>query len=218
MTQRLYTPAEDSTWHADLHTQGERDLVATIAQRLNLAYRVQGEKTFLGHRAPDARPALKPAPHESVMKSRMGTHDLHAIIAGGRLAAFDREGKAVFTCEARTRGSDGGPDVQGGDTPPGLYKAGLITWTRRDEPLHIQHSYGPVFIDLVEQEAQEARRGRAGVGHHGGGTGLPNPLAARQGWMPTHGCVRSQNEDVLEWAEMVEKVQRSGGTVWYSVK
>ncbi|MFI0609926.1 MAG: hypothetical protein ACH37Z_18780, partial [Anaerolineae bacterium] len=180
---RLFTPAEDSSWHTPLATQSEEQLVAVIADRLKLAYRVQGDKTFLGHAPPDARPALKPAPNPSVMKTRMGTHDLHAVIDNGRMAAFNRDGKSIFSCEARTRGSNGGPEVQGGDTPPGLYKAGLITWTRRDEPLHIQHSYGPVFIDLVEQESQEASRGRAGVGHHGGGTGLANPLAARQGWM-----------------------------------
>ena len=31
---------------------------------------------------------------------------------------------------------------------------------------------------------------------HGGGTGLSQPLAPRQGWRPTLGCTRAQNEDV----------------------
>jgi hypothetical protein len=33
---------------------------------------------------------------------------------------------------------------------------------------------------------------------HGGGTGLEDPLAPRQGWKPTLGCTRAQNEDVEE--------------------
>lgn len=31
---------------------------------------------------------------------------------------------------------------------------------------------------------------------HGGGTGLADPLAPRQGWVPTYGCTRAQNMDV----------------------
>lgn len=30
---------------------------------------------------------------------------------------------------------------------------------------------------------------------HGGGSGLPDPFAPRQGWTPTLGCLRMQNED-----------------------
>lgn len=30
---------------------------------------------------------------------------------------------------------------------------------------------------------------------HGGGSGLDDPLAAQQGWYPTLGCLRMQNED-----------------------
>ena len=30
---------------------------------------------------------------------------------------------------------------------------------------------------------------------HGGGSGLEDPFAPRQGWVPTYGCLRMQNED-----------------------
>ncbi|MNS94210.1 hypothetical protein D3C72_1284210 [compost metagenome] len=33
---------------------------------------------------------------------------------------------------------------------------------------------------------------------HGGGSGLKDPFAPRQGWKPTLGCTRAQNEDVQE--------------------
>jgi RHS repeat-associated protein len=36
-------------------------------------------------------------------------------------------------------------------------------------------------------------RGRA---IHGGGSGLSDPFAPRQGWVPTFGCTRGQNEDI----------------------
>jgi hypothetical protein len=43
---------------------------------------------------------------------------------------------------------------------------------------------------------------------HGGGTGLPEPLASRQGWKPTKGCTRAQNEDVEKLCSMSEEWQR----------
>jgi RHS repeat-associated protein len=50
-------------------------------------------------------------------------------------------------------------------------------------------SFGP--NDIVQTD--DTARGRW---IHGGGKGLANPLADRQGWMPTHGCTRMQNEDI----------------------
>lgn len=38
---------------------------------------------------------------------------------------------------------------------------------------------------------------------HGGGTGLKDPRAPRQGWKPTMGCTRMQNEDIQELVDMV---------------
>jgi RHS repeat-associated protein len=40
---------------------------------------------------------------------------------------------------------------------------------------------------------------------HGGGTGLKDPRAARQGWKPTLGCTRAQNEDVEKLCAMSEQ-------------
>ncbi len=51
---------------------------------------------------------------------------------------------------------------------------------------------GEWFIPLL------AVAGRSGIGIHGGGSGLGTPFAPRQGWIPTHGCLRVQNED-LKW-------------------
>jgi RHS repeat-associated protein len=44
---------------------------------------------------------------------------------------------------------------------------------------------------------------------HGGGTGLPDPLAPRQGWKPTLGCTRMQNEDIQNLVDYVRQVQKA---------
>ena len=42
---------------------------------------------------------------------------------------------------------------------------------------------------------------------HGGGSGLPDPLSARQGWRSTQGCTRAQNEDVEQLCRKSEQWQ-----------
>ena len=43
---------------------------------------------------------------------------------------------------------------------------------------------------------------------HGGGSGLQDPLAPRQGWVPTFGCTRTQNEDIQDIVNQVRAVKR----------
>lgn len=42
---------------------------------------------------------------------------------------------------------------------------------------------------------------------HGGGTGLPDPYAPQQGWRPTEGCTRAQNEDIETLCDAIEAYQ-----------
>jgi hypothetical protein len=44
---------------------------------------------------------------------------------------------------------------------------------------------------------------------HGGGSGLLDPYARRQGWKPTEGCTRAQNEDIEALCDAIEDYQRS---------
>jgi RHS repeat-associated protein len=62
--------------------------------------------------------------------------------------------------------------------------------------------YGPygTYIDTGDPRGRDI---------HGGGTGLPNPFAARQGWMRTHGCTRGQNEDVQELNRIISRFLRN---------
>lgn len=40
---------------------------------------------------------------------------------------------------------------------------------------------------------------------HGGGTGLPDTQADRQGWKETRGCTRGQNADVIELGKKINE-------------
>ena len=43
---------------------------------------------------------------------------------------------------------------------------------------------------------------------HGGGTGLRNPYAEKQGWLPTKGCTRAQNGDLEKFAKIIKEFRR----------
>lgn len=152
------------------------------------------------------------------IKQLMKSGDFHAVVGNGYMGVYNRGGQLLWRCEARTAGVEGpSVDVVGGDTPPGLYRAGAVIWTQPTETQRVWRAYGYVFVDLEEQENQEASRGRAGVGVHGGGSILGNPLADRQGWAATYGCVRLQNEDARRFGHLVEDSQKVGHNVWVTV-
>lgn len=154
------------------------------------------------------------------MRPVMKPNDIHIVLSHARRTAkaFVPGGKLLWKAAALTEGVADDVDLPGGDTPMGLYKCGLITKTQPDEPAHIWASYGPWFIDLIDLENQETGRGRAGIGMHGGGTGLANPLADDQPLIATHGCVRWKNGFLRRaLIPLVHDVQKQGGTVYVTV-
>lgn len=158
------------------------------------------------------KPALKP-------------NDLHVIVNDwesryiGEAKCYSANGKLLWSIPALCKGVEGSRwDVRSGDTPPGLYAAETITETRSDEPAKTWNAYGRWFIDLVEQEGQESKYGRAGVGWHGGGSSLENPLALKQPLVPTLGCIRSHNVDMDKIViPALREVRSKGGTMWVTV-
>lgn len=155
------------------------------------------------------------------LKSRMKPNDVHIVVNAvtHQMTCYTYTGEKKWTIEAHCEGVNGpGFDRAGGDTPPGVYEIGLVTKTQRSEPDSVWYSYGRYFCDLVELENQEASRGRAGVGVHSAGTGLPDPMADYQGWAPTLGCVRLQNFDQYNtFVPMVKWVKSHGGKVYVEV-
>ena len=55
-----------------------------------------------------------------------------------------------------------------------------------DPPAEDSDEYGTFYISTGDQRGRDI---------HGGGSGLDDPKAPRQGWYPTLGCLRMQNED-----------------------
>ena len=151
-------------------------------------------------------------------KPNLRPTDVHIVVNAKtkKIKFFDANGSMRGMIEAHCIGTGGAYTVYQGDTPPGLYKCGTpddVLSTDSDKS-----SYGPWFVPLVEQEGQLSRLGRAGLGVHGGGTGLADPYyASNQGWVATHGCIRVQNFDLNHVASTVKFVQKNGGTAWLSV-
>ncbi len=58
--------------------------------------------------------------------------------------------------------------------------------------------YGPngAYIDTNDPRGRDI---------HGGGSALADPFAPRQGWKPTYGCTRGQNEDVQEMNRRIRR-------------
>ncbi len=76
-----------------------------------------------------------------------------------------------------------------GKCPDGVYHLG--TPRPEDSP-----PFGRSFIPVIGVKT------RVGIGIHGGGSGLLQPMAPRQGWRRTHGCFRMQNEDLAKLVKM----------------
>lgn len=158
-------------------------------------------------------------------KPDLKPNDLHVIVNDweskyvGEAKCYSADGKILWTIPALCKGVEGSRwDVRSGDTPPGLYLCTEVIKTQDNEPAKVWNAYGRYFVDLVEQENQEAKYGRAGVGVHGGGSSLNSPLAPRQGLVPTLGCIRLMNEDLEKlFVPAVQKTQAKGGRVWLTV-
>jgi len=72
--------------------------------------------------------------------------------------------------------------------PPGRYTvtAEVSKEGFKDKNGRPDHAYGTFYITTGDPRGRDA---------HGGGSGLADPFAPRQGWADTQGCLRMQNED-----------------------
>lgn len=155
------------------------------------------------------------------IKNRMKAGDIHISISGpGHLAiVYEYSGKQLKKYEICCDGSAGpGWTQHNGDTPPGLYVLGTPVWTQdRDDYHTIKAPFGPVFVPLDFIEGPPGAAARQGLGDHGGGSGLEDPMASRQGWVVTHGCVRHQNEDVIWVANLQMAKAKVGNKIYQTV-
>lgn len=97
-----------------------------------------------------------------------------------------------FTIETRVNvASDSLPGAQGAFTTPDVIPRNDIR----------SPAYGPAgaYIDTGDTRGRDI---------HGGGTRLPDPYLPRQGWAPTRGCTRGQNEEVQELNRKIKDFQQ----------
>jgi len=139
--------------------------------------------------------------------------DFHVVLnaASGTAKAYNSEGSLLWEVPCLLKGQDERFWVRGGNTPPGIYRLGQV-W-RDKENGEMTPAYGWLVFDLVDLEGREDGNGRSGIAIHGGGTGLPDPYAPYQELLPTLGCSRWRNQDLLKLDELV----KTGGTVFVSV-
>ncbi len=94
-----------------------------------------------------------------------------------------------------------------GDHPSGYYRVNRVA----DDP-QPPRSYGPFFLGLdpVDGEALQAKRnGRVGLGIHGGDLGPEQILR------PTFGCLRVDNQTIIDLAQDVQAELQAGRQVLY---
>lgn len=144
----------------------------------------------------------------------MKPNDLHAVFhdTTNRLKLFDASGRLVFTCEARNDAVAGPGFGHNGDCPRGEFILGPPR--KKGTP-----AFGAWFIPVLDAATggPMAHYGRAGIGIHGGGSGLNDPFAPLQGWVKTHGCLRTQNQDCARLVKLAYQCLARGGVIRLTV-
>lgn len=118
---------------------------------------------------------------------------------------FRGDGTLIREIPALARGQYGDRtyNITGSDTPPGLYRVGVV-YRDYENPLAVdwrtKRAYGWYSLDLDELENQERRYGRAGIMIHGGGSALGDRAwDPYQSLLPTLGCVRMHNAHLRDF-------------------
>lgn len=135
--------------------------------------------------------------------------DLHLIVSREteRCRVWRRTadgGDPLLEIEMRNRTVNAG-EGHWGHLPGGSYLVGapsdchVVSLGWHFSPLFDLDPHGPMH-----------EHGRTAIGMHGGGTGLPDPFAAEQGWVDTEGCLRVQNRDNRELVILLRECHAAG--------
>lgn len=156
---------------------------------------------------------------------KTGDHHLIANDINQTLTAYTYKGELLWRipCLCRGQGAEAEWGRNGEDTPPGLYKLGVIYRDYEEDPSSDnftadRRAYGWFSIDMVGLEGQEgpdSKPYRDGIMMHGGGSacGWPGAWAPKQDLFPTLGCIRLHNQDLKDRVLPL----LGSGTVWVSV-
>ena len=151
---------------------------------------------------------------------KINKNDWHVIVSGKTDTAkvFDATGKLLRSFNAFPHGVNGpATNVVGGDTVPGTYRYGAVTWTHDSDSVDlVKRPYGRVFIAMEDIEGVEAHVGRAGIGSHGGGL-WDDFWENEQKLVWTMGCIRLANKDAVWLGHAVEARRAFGGSIYVTV-
>ena len=120
-------------------------------------------------------------------------------------------GDALLSFPMRNRTVDEG-DGHWGHCPVGSYLLGAPSDCH---VVSLGLHYTPVF-DL-DPDGPLHQDGRVGIGIHGGGTGLSDPFAPKQGWVETEGCERVQNADNHRLVPVIRACHAAGRKAYFTV-
>jgi hypothetical protein len=131
--------------------------------------------------------------------------------SGQKLKIFQDDGSEIFSCETRNATVNSG-EGQYGQCPLGDY---LLGSPESIQPPEVP--FGFAFTPILDINGLWNLHHRAGLGVHGGGSGLPDPFAPQQGWVETEGCWRLQNVDNQAFVTIVRHAQLTKQTVRFTV-
>ncbi len=121
---------------------------------------------------------------------------------------FFYDGANTHEYEARNKVVDDPTDdkeqapIEGGYYSP---EVGL-----KEIPKNPSYGHGKTYIDTKEPRRRHI---------HGGGSSLADPYAPRQGWRPTYGCIRMQNEDIKDlWGKIKSYENTTGKDIPFNVE
>lgn len=118
-------------------------------------------------------------------------------MTGGRTIFYDPQNRLSYTEIQSNNAVTRAAHARDADTP----YHGKVTVCQRGK---LGAPYGTAKLRTTDSRSRWV---------HGGGSGLPNPYAPKQGWKPTEGCTRAQNEDIEELCDVVEDYQQSHPSV-----
>jgi len=138
----------------------------------------------------------------------MNAADLHCVFNDdtNHLGVWNADHSEIAAFECRNEATAGPGFGHNGRCPRGDYPLGAPVATH-------EAPFGFWFVPLEGEE----QHGRGGIGIHGGGSGLANSFAERQGWQMTHGCLRMQNQDLDALIGLIMSAQAAGGRVTLTV-
>jgi RHS repeat-associated protein len=147
----------------------------------------------------------------------LGLYDMIINRSLGWIKLYDQGGSFIQEWQARTLGQHSAREITYGDTPNGIYQV-----VSADAGKNFRHigkvngktidpiAYGLGYIGLKPLHLEPGAQGRSAIAIHGGGSSLKRPFDKQQGWANTMGCVRMQNEDIMQLVDQIHALENRG--------